>query len=212
MIKKDLLHCHMVHQLIKASNSKYGDLSSLNKQSTLQRPVENVYDFDDNNSSSNVEEWQEATPVLSQEEIENNRRQEVERIRRLREEATHYKTDVHSSDDKKEIQNNYVMYVNNEKVYPIRSKDAYKTTLSLSLHKSDEIKIYNNDELLNIDGYGSKYVVSDNAKYKFIISNNNSIKIEREEIECTVNSSKENSKINKEVDELLNSIDDWDKI
>lgn len=105
------------------------------------------------------------------------------------------------------------VFVNNKKIFPIRRNEEDKFIFSIKLNKGDIVQLIKNK---NDVIYNDTFHYS--GTYEFLIYNNGNIKVEIINVNKTsyetiiYDGHKNIDTINKEVEEIMNNITEWDKI
>lgn len=111
------------------------------------------------------------------------------------------------NDKSKPIKNSIDMLVNDSKAFPIKKNEGGKIVLTIQLRNDDRVVlIMNNTSTIYDEVFHSE------GRYEFIISDNNVDVTKCESRGNIVDKNQRINNINKEIEDVIYSISDWDKI
>ena len=187
-------------------DSKYGNFQQ--SYSNNVNDMVELYEYKEIQPVEIVEEIQDVDDYKTADELQRQQQLEQERIEQARKEleinSIYNVEEVHVTIP---IKNSIDMLVNGSKAFPIKKNEGGKIVLTIQLRNDDRVALIKNNSSIIYDK-----VFHSDGKYEFVISDNN---VDVTKCESRGNTSDKNQRIkniNKEIEDVIYNISNWDKI
>ena len=188
------------------NDSKYGNFQQ-SYSNNVNNKVE-LYEYKEAQTVEIVEEIPDVDDSKVADELQRQQQLEQEKIAQARKELeTNSNYTVKEVYATKPIKNSIDMLVNDSKAFPIKKNEGGKIVLTIQLRNDDRVVlIMNNTSTIYDEVFHSE------GRYEFIISDNNVDVTKCELRGLTSEKNQRINNINKEIEDVIYNISDWDKI